>query len=181
MAVVFSARGGRWAPVVGLALAGCAPAAGPDATLLRTDFEQLAGWGPADAFLTTERAHSGRYAMRVPAGQEFAGNYRAPLGSVCAFVPTRLRLQSWVYLPSGRSRDTQLVVQVLCHGRRPDVWRALAVDLVVQRYQKWERVFKYIRLPAGLDPSDELQVYVWHSDPTGEPTYFDDLTVEGWR
>lgn len=174
----------RWGGALGtglLVLAGCAPRAGEGSVLLRNDFEQLAGWGPAEAFLTTEQAHSGRYALRVPAGKEYGGGYRARLQDICAFVPTRLRLQSWVYLPSGRTRATHLVVQVLCHGRRPDIWQSLQVDLVVQRYQKWERVFKAIRLPAGLEPSDELQLYVWHVDPTGEPTYFDDLTVEGWR
>lgn len=149
--------------------------------LLDADFEQFEAWGaPIPPFLTKEQAHSGHYSFRLPQGAEYGGNYVTTLGK-CATVPRRLRLSGWVYLPNGRIRSTVLVVQVLCHGRRPDVWEGLELSEKVKRYQTWESVEKYIRLPEDLNASDELKVYVWHADPNGEIILFDDLKVEGWR
>lgn len=162
------------------ALGGCRPAADTAGLLLNTDFEQFEGWvTPLPAFLSTEQAHSGRYAYRVAPGQEFGAAFTAPLGA-CGFVPGRLRLSSWAYLTDGRVRATYLVLSVNCHGRRPDIWEGLQLSEVVKRYQRWEPVHKIIKLPADLAPTDELKVYVWHAEPDGTPTWLDDLKLEAW-
>lgn len=164
-------------------LPGCQPPADEACVLIQSDFEQFEGWfDPLPGFLNTEQAHSGRYSYRLGNGAEYGSVYRTTLANTrCEGVPRRLRLSAWVYLPSGRIRKTKLVVQVDCHGRRPNVWRALEVSEVVRRYQQWERVQKNIALPTDLDPSDELQFYVWHAEANGEPTWVDDLLVEGWQ
>ncbi|MCR5887955.1 hypothetical protein LRS06_09215 [Hymenobacter sp. J193] len=164
-----------------LLLAGCSTPPPTACVLLDTDFEQFDAWGvPAPPFLTSDQAHSGRFSYRILPGAEYGGSYLTKLDK-CATLPRKLRVSGWVYAPSGRIRTTSIVVQVVCHGRRPDVWEALDVSEKVKRYQVWVPVQKYIRLPADLDPSDEVKVYVWHPDLTGEAAFFDDIKLEGWQ
>jgi hypothetical protein len=164
-----------------LLLAGCQTGADRPCVLVNSDFEQFEGWvRPLPEFLSTEQAHSGRYSYRVPTNVEYGVGYVTKL-SACDVVPRRLRLSSWVYLSSGRIRSTKLVVQIMCHGRRPDVWESLEVQEVVKRYQQWEPIHKIIYLPDDLDPTDEVKVYVWHMEAGGETTWFDDLKLEAWR
>lgn len=163
-------------------LSACAARPDEPCVLLDSDFEQFEGWvRPLPEWLSTEQARSGSYAYRVPDHEEYGGGYVKTLGSMCAFVPQRLRISGWVWLPNGRIRSTKLVVEVKCHGRRPDVWTGLEISQVVKRFQLWEPIEKTIALPADLQPSDELKVYVWHMEKEAEPTYLDDLKVEGWR
>jgi hypothetical protein len=146
------------------------------------DFEQPGpGIGPPPG-LPGFRAHSGANVLTVATGTEFTPIYPArALGlAVPAGVPRRLRLRAWVWLPSGRTRNTVLVATVNCGGRRPDVWQGLSLNQVVRRFQKWERVELPVTLPADLVPFDQLTVYVWHQEADGEPTYVDDVEIDAW-
>lgn len=169
----------RGAMALILLLTACSP--GQPRLVFFSDFEQFEGWvSPLPAFLTTEQAHSGQYSYRMGPREEFGPGY-ATTFEKNGFVPRRLRLSGWAYLPSGRIRSTILVINVQCHGRRPDVWEGMDIDESVARYQVWVPLQKHIRLPDDLLPSDELKFYVWHSDVNGELTFLDDLKLEGWQ
>jgi hypothetical protein len=172
-------RFGVWVLLLGL-LAGCTSADDDHYLLFNSDFEQFQGWvEPLPAFLTTEKARSGRYAFRVSENTEFSNACRTTLEGL-PFLPSKLRLQAWTYLPNRFIGSTSVVVQVNCHGRRPNIWNRLALEQVVTRYEQWEYLTKTIDLPADLEPTDEVTIYIWC--PTGgPPRYFDDLTLEGWR
>jgi hypothetical protein len=160
-------------------LSGCQQRNQEPCLLVNSEFESDQGWEtPLAPFLSTDQAHSGKYSYRLGQGAEYSSNYIVKL-SQCGFMPRRLRVSAWVYLPNGRIRSTFLVTQVLCHGRRPDVWEGLEIASKVKRYQVWESIQKYIRLPDDLQPSDELKVYIWHTDPSGENIWFDDIQVKG--
>jgi len=160
-------------------LAGCT-ASNERCELLRSDFEQFDGWvSPLPGFLTTEQAHSGRYAYRMAPGAEYGPGYSTTFEK-CGFIPRELRLSTWAYLRNGRVRATILVVAVNCHGRRPDVWQGLNLDQTVARYQVWVPVQKHISLPDDLQPTDEIKVYLWHAEGGGELLFLDDLKLEGW-
>jgi hypothetical protein len=167
--------------VVCLMLAGCMPPADKACILLFSDFEQFEGlFSPLPAFLTEEQAHSGRHSYRMAPKAEFGPGYSTTLEK-CGFVPRKMRLSGWVYLPSGRIRSTVLVVTVDCHGRRPDVWQGINIDESVERYRVWVPVQKIMKLPDGLEPTDELKFYVWHNDTNGELLFLDDLKLEAWE
>lgn len=165
---------------LGLLLAGChAPGRPAECVLLDSDFEQFDGWvQPLPAFLVTDQVHSGRYALRLAEGAEFGPAYHTTLGR-CAYVPRRLHLSAWVYAPSGRIRSTILVTEVNCQGRRPNVWVGFELEGVVKRYQKWEFVHSTIQLPADLLPDDEVKVYLWHPEASGERLWLDDIKLIG--
>ncbi|GAA3935328.1 hypothetical protein [Hymenobacter algoricola] len=169
----------RWWPILisGL-LAGCTPSDDKACTIFSSDFEQFEGWvSPLPAFLTQEQAHSGRHSYSMSPDEEFGLGYTTTL-SQCRFVPQKLRLSGWAYLPNGRVRTAILVVSINCHGRRPDVWQGLNLDISVARYQVWVPLFKYIDLPDDLLPTDELTFHVWRSEK-GELAFLDDLKLEG--
>lgn len=175
----------RWQKIVwvaGLLVAGCRREQG---MLLQSDFEQYEGWTDSagtkpPAWLTTTHAHAGRYSQSIPAGQEYGAEYRAALNK-CGFVPRRLLLNTWVYLPSGRTGSTELVVYVDCHERRPAIWRSIHLEQVVKRYQKWEQVQQTFPLPSDVEPGDEVRVSLWHPEPLGENIWLDDLRLLGER
>ena len=161
-------------------LAGCTTSGDDHYLLVDSDFEQFQGWvDPLPAFLTTEKVRSGHYSFRVSDNTEFTNACHTTLEGL-PFLPSKLRLQAWTYLPGRFIGSTMVVLQVNCHGRRPNLWSGLALEQVVTRYEQWEHLTKTISLPADLDPTDEVTVYVWC--PTGgPPRYFDDFTLEGWR
>jgi hypothetical protein len=165
-----------------MSLAGCQRAERPSECLLvESDFEQFEGWvAPLPAVLSTEHVHSGRYAEHLADGMVYGPPHLTKLAK-CDFVPRRLRLQAWVYLPSGRIRSTNIIVEIDCHGRRPNIWTGLEIEQAVRRYQKWERVQKYIHLPADMEASDELKMYLWHPETNGENLWLDDIQLIGER
>ena len=166
----------------GLAQAGCH---GADyktkCVLVSSTFEQYEGWvSSLPAVLSAEQAHSGRYSERLGRGVGAGPAHRVLLGN-CGFMPSRLHLGAWVYLPSGRIRSTDIVVEVNCHGRRPTMRLSLEIEQNVKRYQKWEYVQKYIRLPADMKATDELSVYLRHLESEGDNLWLDDIQLTGER
>jgi hypothetical protein len=166
----------------GLVQAGCHGADyKTECLLLHSDFEQYEGWvSPLPVVLSAEQAHSGRYSEHLGPGVVYGPAHQAVLGN-CDFMPGRLHLSAWAYLPNGRVRSTNLIVEVNCHGRRPNIWLGLELEQVVKRYQKWEYVQKYIRLPADMDASDEIRVYLWHPESDGDNLWLDDIQLTGER
>lgn len=162
-------------------LASCGAAEKNTCVLLNCDFEQLDGWIPGrPESLTTDRARSGHYSYCMKPGEEFGSSYHILLAD-CPQIPTRLQLEGWTYLPGTPLGATVLVLEVRCHGRRPDVFAGLRIDQVVRRYEQWEHFTKTIRLPADLLPTDEVKLYVWCPERGNAAKYFDDLTLTGGR
>lgn len=128
-------------------------------------------------------AHTGANVLSVNTGAEFTGVYTNALAALLpgGGIPRRLRVRGWAWLPSGRIRSTMLVSTVRCNQRREDVWQGLPLNQVVRRFQKWERIEQIVSLPADLQPTDQLTVYVWHNEMDGEPTYLDDVVIDVWR
>lgn len=172
-------RGLRALLLLGL-LAGCRSAVEKETVLLNCSFEEFEGWSqPIPTMLSTEKAHSGRYSYCVKQGDDFAGNYHTSL-SDCPEPPTMMRLDGWTYLPNVPIGATILVLEVHCHGRRPDVWKGIGIDQVVRRYEKWEHFTKTFRMLNDLLPSDEVKLYAWCPE-RGPTKYFDDLKLVAWR
>lgn len=159
-------------------LAGCHANPPECCVLLNSDFEQFDGWGTArPSDLNEAQAHSGRYSLQLPAGAEYGNAYRTRFDR-CPRPLHYLYLSAWVYVPGQHTGSTQLVMEIDCHGRQPNVWQTFAIDEVVKRYHKWEPVYKRFRLPDGLAATDDLKLYVWHRE-AGDNIWLDDLRLEG--
>ena len=161
--------------------AGCQPRDGRSTTrqheLMHTSFEELLGWMPElPATITTEKAHTGKYALRVDAQNAYSFTYRATLGSLCNHRPRRLTLSAWVWVPD-REQDV-ILVAALNNPNDPD-HPALTKHLYLNDsgpFGKWKYVSRDLDLPMGIHSNAQLVIYLWKKNAT-EPVYADDLRL----
>lgn len=172
------------APLLGL-LAACQPAAtaptstatGPD-VLTTADFEQSIGWGDADGkSLTTDKAHSGRWSVRVQPDVPYGYTYARPLGELSTTPMLRLQLDAWALRVSAGS-TAQLVVQVVASKTDETnvFYYALPLATAVPTFGEWTAVHVPINLPTTASGDNRLKVYLWNGTATS-PTYLDDVTL----
>lgn len=169
-----------WLPVGLLNIGGCDRIAAfrtPSTAVTHNDFETVEGWYPPTPSLTTERAHSGRFSVKVDPAIEYGASYTNPLSRVSSQPVRRLRVSAWA-LRVGQGSQAALVVQVLNPsgtGQQP-YWQSLDVSQGVMTFNRWTKVKKTFELPAGLAPTHELRVYLWRTGGT-QPVYLDDLEL----
>ena len=170
------------APLLGL-LAACQPATtAPTATspdvLTTTDFEQSIGWGDADgASLTTEKAHSGRWSVRVQPDVPFGFTYARQLGDLSTTPMHTLQLDAWALRVAAGS-TAQLVVQVTASKTDETnvFYYAHPLATAVPTLGEWTAVRVPINLPTSASGNNRLKVYIWNGSATA-PTYLDDVTL----
>ncbi|GAC1367153.1 MAG: hypothetical protein NVS3B25_16630 [Hymenobacter sp.] len=166
----------------GLLAAGCHPRGGradiQQRELMHTGFEELAGWSPTlPPTLTTEKAHSGKYAVRVDPQHPYSATYRVALGELCpTHRPRRLTLRAWVWVPDFRN-DAVLVASIANPGD-PDrpVFHKSVFLTDSGPFRQWKQVSRDLDLPATIQSGSELVIYLWKSTAT-EPVYADDLQL----
>lgn len=165
------------------ALAACHPRDGrPEVRqreLMHTGFEDFAGWYPALATsLTTEKAHSGKYAIQVDAQHEYSPTYRAEMGQLCAHRPRRLTLGAWVWVPSAAA-DAVLVLSIA----NPDnldhpVFHKNVYLTNSGPYGQWKYVSRDMDLTGDvyINSKSQLVIYLWKNDAT-QTVYADDIQL----
>jgi hypothetical protein len=168
--------------LAGLAACGDDPANGRYVgdTVIRTDFEDLAGWGPDPSYLTDVHAHSGRQAIFIAPDREYSLTYHLPLGQASLHRIKALDVSAWVYLPSDKASAT-LAVQVFRPAGAAPGPPLYSGDLLltseVHKYGKWQPMQHLFVLPDNLPVEAELRLYLWRGSST-EPVYLDDLYVK---
>lgn len=165
-----------------LGLPGCHPRSGRalvlERELLSADFEKLAGWlPPPPAGLTTEKAHSGRYAIRVDPEHPYSITYRAPLGRLSPHHrPRRVTLSAWVWVP-GPEGDARLVAAVYAASDPDHPFFSKNVFLTDSGpFKAWKQVSRSLDLPDNIDSNSQLEIYLWNGG-SSVPVYADDLQL----
>lgn len=171
----------RGAGGVGLALllAGCHyHQAYPDVREHRVffnDFEQLAGWLPEPApTLTTERAHSGRYSVKVDSAHPFSVTYHFKLGDKFSMRPRRMRLSAWAWVEESGD-DAQLTFSMSAPNDPQNKSKLYTQVFLVDNwpYKRWTHVSRDIDLPPEVSSQAEVAVYLWVNSAY-RPVYTDD-------
>lgn len=143
-------------------------------SLVVTDFDDLSTWlSTRPKWLTTARAHSGKYAS-VIAHDAYGAVFQTTWGKLDS--PHRLRLRTWAWLPHGRVK-VMVVVQVV-RGQENLFWQTLRVNDNVRRYGQWEPVERDFTLPNDLHPTDQVKIVFWQLGPMWEDIYFDDFSLD---
>lgn len=154
-----------------------ADTAGPGSKLLiKNDFENLVGWVPPSPSLNTEQAHSGQYSIKTDQQNEYSLGYDTVLGTLLPSHASKLRLRAWAY--KTRVGDDYLVVQVLrSAGDRANVfYHATDLGKDVKKAGEWTLVSDEFVLPAELQGTNQLRIYLW-SPHASAPVYLDDLEI----
>lgn len=162
-----------------LALAGCTPLppATPANLVAQNDFESLAGWVAVPPSLTSERARSGHYCVKVDKDNEYSLGYSGALAPAGLLPGGRLRVQGWA-LRTGPQAGAAVVVQIVdpAQADKSVFWQKIPVSTQVITYNRWVPVKETFTLPATLPPGCQLKVYLWRNQDT-QPTYLDDLQL----
>lgn len=151
--------------------------AAPANLITQNDFENLYGWVSATPSLTTEKAHSGRYSVKVDKDVEYGISYISLLGKASASRVQKLNVSGWVMTADPNS-TASIVVQVMnpAQGNQQVFWDNIDLKKEVTKANEWTEVKKEFTLPANVEAGHELRIYMWRSG-SDKPTYLDDLTI----
>ncbi|HEX8328676.1 MAG TPA: hypothetical protein VF629_14130 [Hymenobacter sp.] len=139
------------------------------------DFESLDGWAPVP--VTDEKAHSGRYSIKVDKAAEFSLGYTNFLGKASPTRISKLTVSGWALRTGGESRAV-IVVQVI-NPANPDekvYWQSMDMYQQIKTYNTWTRISKEFTLPATIQPTYQLRVYMWLAG-SNQPTFLDDVEI----
>ena len=174
---------GCLAGVVVALLAGCHPRDGRPTPrqreLARTDFEGFRGWAPAMLpQLATDKAHSGKFSLRVDPQHPYSPTFRAGLGQLFSHRPRRITLGAWVWVPG--FRDDAVLVMAITNPENPDnpVFRKEVYLNDSSPFGAWKWVSRDLDIPLNTNFSSRslLVVYLFAKDVTS-PVYADDLLL----
>ena len=146
--------------------------------LMQNNFEELDGWLPeAPAGLTTEQAHSGRYAISVAPDHPYSVTYRAALGRLSPHHrPRRVTLSAWVWVP-GFEGNACFVAAISVAGDPDHPFFNNSVFLNDRGpFGKWKKVSRSLDLPENIDSTSQLIIYMWNNG-SAAPVYADDLQL----
>lgn len=161
-----------------LALNACSSdktAAMPENRVTFNDFESLDGW--AEVPVTTEKAHSGHYSIKVDKTAEFSLGYANILNKVSATKINKIALSAWALRTSNDAKAV-LVVEVInpAEPAQKIFWESMDLHEQVKTFNTWTKVSKEFTLPATIQPTYRLRVYMWLAGAT-QPTFLDDVEI----
>lgn len=146
------------------------PAPAASRVLAATSFEEMDGWVAPTPSLTTEKARTGQYAIKVDQNMAFSLTYTNQLVRLSPRRFDKVRLTAWGYLTEPGA--AALVFQIV----RADQTTAFYERIAISKVGSWEQVSKVITLPPVLNPLDQVKIYLWRTDATS-PVYLDDVTL----
>lgn len=138
--------------------------------LIDTSFEDLEGWIPESSSLTQEKAHTGRYSIKVDPGTEFSLTYTNQLYRLSPKRFDKVRLTAWGQLTA--TGAAAVVIQIT----HADQTTAFYEKIDIKEVNDWGQINKVLTMPAVLDPADQVKIYLWRATATA-PAYLDDLTL----
>jgi hypothetical protein len=148
----------------------------PENLVFGNDFDSLAGWIPENPSLTQEKAHSGKYSIKVQQGIEYSLTYINLLGKISPTKVSKLRISAYVYVT--KPSAATLVLQVTRSATDPTSIFNQGINFkdAVKQPGKWVKVSQVFTLPADAAATNQLKVYVWNSQ-NDNGVYVDDLEV----
>lgn len=169
-----------------LGLGACGNSDGQSAAHLTfNDFDTLAGWtGSPNPSLTKEKAHSGKYSIKVDPSLEYSLGYNSTLNrlSDARADAKNMAIRGWAFVPS-ESDHPQVVLELLNPATGQLLLRE-AADLhqvaADQGYGKWVEFSHPVALPAAATAFTQVKLYLWRGD-SPEPVYVDDLALDKAR
>ncbi|WP_426058269.1 carbohydrate binding domain-containing protein [Hymenobacter sp. B1770] len=149
----------------------------PENLITKNDFESMEGWGVVSSSLTTAKAHSGRYSVKVDPETEYSIGYTNNLIRVSDRKINKIHVHGWVLL-SGPKAKAVMVVQITdpAKGGPPIYWEAMNIRAEVKTLNHWTEIDKDFDLPSTINSNQELKVYMWRNGPE-QTTYLDDLEI----
>lgn len=171
-----SCKIGLLAALGGLAIvAGCHPRDGrtdvEQRLLVYTGFELSKAPAPT---LTTEKAHTGRFSMRVDAQHRRARLYHVRLGQLSDHRPRRFTLSAWAWAPDFGS-DASVVLAIRNPGAAVPALQQAMYAADAGPFQAWKLLSLNVNLPDNTSSDTELTIELVAN--SAGPVYVDDLRL----
>jgi len=148
--------------------------------LMHNDFENMAGWVSDPTPFTQEKAHSGRYSLKVDQDHEYSLGYNYLLGQLS---PTRIRgvrVEAWVYLPE-RNNTAQIRVAVNGAAKGETIMNeGIDLNAEVKDTGRWTKVSKEFTFPTTVNYTSQLVMYLWRGGNSGK-VFMDDVQISALR
>lgn len=144
----------------------------------RNDFEAVLGWGGnADVSVTSEKAHSGKYSVKVGPQNEYGYTYVNTLGNMSTAKTKAITVSAWVWMPNNQ----QAATLALSVTRSPEQGASLfygGIDLskAVTKYNSWQKVSQTFTMPDTVRSMNQLKCYLWRT-AANDNVYADDITI----
>jgi hypothetical protein len=144
---------------------------------MASNFESLAGWAPETPSLTREKAHSGKYALKVDKDIEYSLTYRNQLGNLSPVKLQKLRLTAYAYVTTPQN-PAKLTVQIVKSAQdgTSTFMHVIEFSKEVKSANEWTKISQVITLPEDVTAVNELRVYLWRAG-AAEPVYVDDVEL----
>ena len=165
----------------GLLLASCS---GNDDTTVkgslvtRNDFENVLGWGGGnDPSVSSDRAHSGKFSVKVGPQSEYGYTYIQTLGRMSTAKAKDVTVSAWVWLTS--EQDPSSIVMSITRSpelNTPVFYGSVELAKEVKKFKTWQLVTKTFTLPDSVQATNQLKCYLWRVG-SNENVYADDLTL----
>ncbi|MCB2409194.1 hypothetical protein [Hymenobacter lucidus] len=150
----------------------------PANQLAKNDFESLEGWvgGIPTPSLTTEKAHSGRYSVKVGPAVEYSLGYSSQLGKLSANRVKKIKIHGWAFLPDKQS-NAIIVTEIKDPVTGKNIiWDGLEIAKQTKTVNKWVEIEKVIEIPATAAYTSLLNIYMWRGN-SNQNIYLDDLEI----
>lgn len=163
----------------GLLVAACSGSDNVKGDLVtRNDFEAVVGWGGNnDGSVTKEKAHSGKYSVKVGPQNEYGYTYANTLGNMSAAKTKSITLSAWVWMPNNQQAAT-LALSVTRSAEQGASLFYGGIDLnkAVTKFNTWQKVSQTFPMPDSVESTNQLKCYLWRT-ATNENVYADDITI----
>lgn len=150
-------------------------ASAPANRITFNDFENADGWVTVSPSLNKEKAHSGRFSVKVQPGVDYGLGYGNMLNQVSASKFQKLTVKGWA-LRSGPKATAVIVVQVIDAAGKSVFYQTLPLDEVAPTINKWSEFSRDFILPATITADQALKVYLWRASAE-QAAYLDDFEL----
>jgi hypothetical protein len=145
--------------------------------IARNDFEMLDGWGGCSSpSLTKERAHSGKYSVKVDKDVEFSLGFDKVIWELVPNKPKKLKLTTWVYLPSAEGKAI-LGFNLINENNQDAGGASIKLEEEVKEYKEWVKIERTIDVPKEVTQNYKVRSFLWRASAS-VPVYMDDMTIE---
>lgn len=116
-------------------------------------------------------AHSGKFASKITAEQQFSVAYENELSNIGSKIPKELKFTAFasVLVP-----DSKILVVVSASGQK--YYKAVNFSDEFTALNSWKQISATFTLPNSLSKSDVIKAYVWNNK-AGE-VLIDDIDIE---
>ncbi len=133
-------------------------------------------WNNAYATKPTDNAHSGKTVAYVDSAVEFSLGYSKSMANISKTPIDSVVFSYWVFMKDNKAKAKTVLSIDKADKSKNLFWAGYLIDEKVKEYNKWMQVTESFKLPANMDPTSVLKLYVWNNSK--EEILLDDFKVE---